>query len=155
MIYSDEDKISEAGVRHPLIQTRLVTRYLSGADVYLSPRGLPHCTGKSDRRFRKGFEGSQDYDLVLRLTEKTDKIFHIPQVLYSWRETESSTALNAAAKPYAHESGLKALNEHLSRRYGRRPGVTGTVEFHYDVRYRLPHDVKVSIIIPTRDKPGL
>ena len=94
---------------------------------------------------------------MLRLTEKTDKIFHIPQVLYSWRETESSTALNAAAKPYAHESGLKALNEHLSRRYGEGAAWCESAEwnFVYDVRYRLPRDVKVSIIIPTRDKPGL
>ena len=68
--------------------------------------------------FRSQFDGSQDYDFMLRLSEKTDQICHIPRILYSWRESETSTALNADSKPYSHTSGKSALDEHLKRKYG-------------------------------------
>ncbi len=158
MIYSDEDKISTAGVRHtPLFKpdwspdTFLSQMYTCHLGVYRT------ALVKAIGGFREGYEGSQDYDLVLRLTERTDKIYHIPRVLYSWREIESSTAINAAAKPYAHESGLRALNEHLSRRYGEGEAWCESAHwtFVYNVRYRLPEGTMVSIIIPTRDKHQL
>lgn len=158
MIYSDEDKINEEGRRHsPLFKpgwspdTFLSQMYTCHLGVYR--RSLLNAIGG----FREGFEGSQDYDLVLRLTDKTDKIFHIPKVLYSWRETPSSTALNPASKPYAHKSGLRALNEHISRKYqsGEVRCESTQWDFVYDLRYKLPEGTKVSIIIPTRDKHSL
>ncbi|MEW5785462.1 MAG: glycosyltransferase family 2 protein [Bacillota bacterium] len=158
MIYSDEDKISETGRRHsPLFKpdwspdTFLAQMYTCHLGVYRT--ALVREAGG----FREGFEGSQDYDLVLRLSEKTDCIFHIPKVLYSWRETASSTAGSAAAKPYAHESGLRALNEHLSRKYENREARCESTRwtFVYDVRYELPAGTKISVIIPIRDRVGL
>ncbi len=158
MIYSDEDKIDETGRRHsPLFKpdwsydTFLSQMYTCHLGVYRT-RLVKELGG-----FREGFEGSQDYDLVLRLCEKTEKIYHIPRVLYSWREIATSTAASAASKPYAHTSGLRALNEHLARRY--KPGEawcqSGRWDFVYDVRYRLPENTGVSIIIPTRDRVDL
>lgn len=103
--------------------------------------------------FRKEFDGSQDYDLMLRMSEYTDKIYHIPLILYSWRESENSTAANAAAKPYAHDAGKKALDAHLKRVYGEQAfAADGPYTFVYDARFPLPIDVMVSIIIPMKDK---
>lgn len=153
MIYSDEDKLDVAGNRcDPFFKpewcpdsflTRMYTCHLG---VYR--RALVEQIGG----FRAGYEGSQDYDLVLRLTEATDRIFHIPKVLYHWRVHESSTASSSDAKLYAYEAAKKALSEALERR-----GELGTVEdvpdylgFYY-VRYKITKPGKVSIIIPTRD----
>ena len=102
--------------------------------------------------FRVGFEGSQDYDLVLRFTEKTDKIFHIPNILYHWRIHSQSTAADSTAKPYAYDAAAKAISQAIIRR--EEPG---TVMFKegfpgiYIVRYKIKEPKLVSIIIPTRD----
>jgi GT2 family glycosyltransferase len=102
--------------------------------------------------FRAGFEGSQDYDLVLRVTEKTDKIFHIPEVLYHWRVHAGSVTSGAQAKPYAYEAAIKALNEAMARRdEGGRIEHLGEDRGNYVVRYDIRRPGKVSVIIPTRD----
>jgi GT2 family glycosyltransferase len=105
---------------------------------------------------RMGFEGSQDYDLVLRLAEATGRIHHIPDVLYHWRQHMDSTALNARSKPYAHDTGKRALTEHLQRRYAERflRVEDGEHTFTYVPRFAVPA-MPASIIIPTRDKAGL
>ncbi len=103
--------------------------------------------------FRSKYDGSQDYDLMLRLSEKTDRICHIPKILYSWRESESSTAANADSKPYAHDAGKNALDEHLKRVYGDRAHAEDSeFTFVYDARYPLPENTKVSVIIPMKDQ---
>ena len=103
--------------------------------------------------FRPGFEGSQDYDLVLRFTEQTTarRIHHIPKILYYWRILPTSTAANQSTKGYAFEAGLKAVQEALVRR-----GIKGTAHHAagnglYDVDYAILSEDLVSIIIPTRD----
>ncbi|MBO4324733.1 MAG: glycosyltransferase [Lachnospiraceae bacterium] len=102
--------------------------------------------------FRSDFDGSQDYDLMLRLSEKTNNITHIPQILYSWRESPSSTALNADSKPYAQTAGLRAVDEHLHRKYGDKAFAQETENlFVYDARYPLPDDTKITIVIPMKD----
>lgn len=104
-------------------------------------------------KMRDDFSGSQDYDLVLRLSEQTDKIYHIPDVLYTWRETESSTSLNPDSKPYAHSAGRMALDSHLKRRYGEQAyAADGPYTFVFDARFPLPQEKPlISIIIPTKD----
>lgn len=102
--------------------------------------------------FRSAYDGSQDYDLMLRLSEKTDNIKHIPEILYSWRESPSSTALNADSKPYAQTAGLNAVNEHLHRKYGENAYAQETENlFVYDARYPIPADTKITIVIPMKD----
>ena len=66
--------------------------------------------------FREGYEGSQDYDLILRTSELTREIHHIPKVLYHWRTIEGSTAADPSAKEYAYVSGQKALQDAVNRR---------------------------------------
>lgn len=103
--------------------------------------------------FRSEMDGAQDYDLMLRFSEMTDNIRHIPYVLYSWRESETSTAANADAKPYAHVAGLRALNDHLKRRYGEYAEAVETeYPFVYRARFHtLGDQPKVSIIMPMKD----
>jgi glycosyltransferase involved in cell wall biosynthesis len=159
MIYSDEDKITEEGARYsPYFKpdwspdTFMCQMYTCHLGVYR--RSIVEKIGG----FREGFEGSQDYDLVLRFVEQTsgEKIHHIPHVLYHWRAIEGSTAQVASAKSYAYMAALRALQEALDRR-----GEGGIVEEvdrwpgHYRVRYPVPGGAKISIIIPTRDKPEL
>jgi GT2 family glycosyltransferase len=102
--------------------------------------------------FRDGLDGSQDYDLALRMIERMEpnQVHHIPRVLYHWRIHNESTAQGLEAKPYAMLAGERALNEHFQRQ-----GMDATAErmiFGYRVRYALPDSPPtVSLIIPTRN----
>ena len=100
---------------------------------------------------REGYDGSQDYDLELRVTEKARKVVNIQKVLYFCRACEGSVALNPESKYYAYEAGRKAISQHIAR-----IGYPGEVEFLKDTfSYRIRYDIlernKVSIIIPNKD----
>ncbi len=100
---------------------------------------------------REEYDGAQDYDLILRCCEKTDKIHHIPKILYHWRAHENSTAGNQDSKTYAIEAGKKALEEHY-----RRMGIQAEVEYTdifimFRTIMKVQGNPKVSIIIPTQD----
>lgn len=157
MIYSDEDKIDAKGRRHsPFFKpdwspdTFLSLMYTCHLGVYRT--ALVRQIGG----FRAGFEGSQDYDLVLRLTEHTERIRHIPRVLYHWRSIPESSAAHFQSKGYAQDAGLRAIREALQRR-GEDALVepVGGLSGRYCVRYRLQGRPLVSIIIPTRDLSAL
>ena len=152
-IYSDEDKIDEkGGNRHfPHFKpewspdTLMSFMYTSHLGVYRTD--LVREVGM----LREGFEGAQDYDLTLRITEKTNRIGHIAKVLYHWRERSESTSNDAMAKPYVLKAQKKAKEEALSRR-----GLKGTVEFvkeavQFRVNYIPVQRSLVSIIIPSKD----
>ena len=102
--------------------------------------------------FRDGFEGSQDHDLVLRLTAEAQRIVHIPKVLYYWRAYSHSTAMDASSKPYAGESGKRAVLCSL-----KAAGMAARVENAkgiptiYQCIYELTSAPKVSIVIPNCD----
>ncbi len=155
LIYSDEDKISSEGKR--------IEPYFKpdwSPDLFLSYNYICHFSlfrkKMIDRikGFRTGLEGSQDYDLLLRFTEKTDKIFHIPKVLYHWRQIKGSTATVHKEKISHIENSMKALQEALHRRK-----IEGVVEkginFDQFESYRVRRTIKdsplVSIIIPMKD----
>jgi GT2 family glycosyltransferase len=104
---------------------------------------------------RSEFDGAQDYDLVLRLTEKTDKVAHIPKPLYHWRQSAQSTALDSAAKPAAHGRAQKALEQALSRRAIRGRVLTANRPHYFRVQHEITGQPLVSIIIPFRDQPRL
>ena len=104
--------------------------------------------------FRKGFEGSQDHDLMLRMVEATKKpVVHVPLCLYQWRAHPESTALSVSAKPYAALAGEKAVSEHLLRR-GRPAKVSWEPHTaHYRLNFELPiAKPLISLLIPTRNK---
>jgi GT2 family glycosyltransferase len=105
--------------------------------------------------FRPGFDGAQDYDLVLRVSEKADRIVHIPKVLYHWRMHVASTASNKGSKNYAFDNGKKALTEHLHRCGVDASVHDGPILGTYHVIYHLRAQPLVSIIIPNKDHPDV
>ncbi len=158
IIYSDEDKIDELGVRSaPYFKTDW-NPYLFRSHNMISHLGvyrkeLVEKVGK----FRVGMEGSQDYDLALRCTEQVNatQIIHIPHVLYHWRMHAGSTAMSSDEKPYAQTAGQRALDEHL-----QRSGIAGHAELLDFGMYRVHYDLPiikplVSLIIPTRNAYAL
>lgn len=154
LIYSDEDKIDMDGNRSdPAFKPDwspdllLGTNYISHLGVYR--RSILEEIGG----FRKGYEGSQDYDLVLRFTEKTTKerITHIPKVLYYWRMLPTSTAVDQGSKGYAFEAGLRAVQDALVRRDINGHATHGAANGLYDVYYDIESEKLVSIIIPTKN----
>ena len=151
-IYTDEDKLDIDGLRcDPNFKsdwapdTFLSNNYMSHLGV------LRKSIVEKIGGFREGFEGAQDYDLYLRFTEKTDKIYHIPKILYHWRMVPGSTAAEIDNKDYALERGRKAVEDALKRR--KVKGVAEIAEGcpYYRVKYEIVGKPKVSIIIPTRD----
>lgn len=101
--------------------------------------------------FRSEFDGSQDYDMVLRLTEQAKTVVHIPKILYFWRAHTGSVASHVTKKPYTLDTAKKALAEHLDR-----VGLRGTVEDGhapsiYKITYEIAGEPLISIIIPNKD----
>lgn len=154
LIYSDEDKLDTTGRRgNPHFKPDW-NPSLFLAQNFFSHLGIFKAELIKETGFRPGFEGSQDYDLVLRCVEKVDpaQIRHIPRVLYHWRMSEKSAALNLNAKPHARAAAIKAVTEHLARRKIAGEVTSSGDEDFRRIRYVLPNDKpKVSIIIPTRD----
>jgi O-antigen biosynthesis protein len=153
MMYSDEDKLDARGyLNKPFFKPdwcpdsflcRMYTCHLGIYRRYL----LAKIGG-----FRVGYEGSQDYDLVLRFTEQTHRIVHIPKVLYHWRVHPVSAASGAGVKPYAYEAARKALSAAIERR-GEPGTVVETERYpgHYLIRYEIQAFKKISIIILTKN----
>ena len=153
LIYSDEDKINAEGLRFsPYFKTDWNIDLLYCHNMVCHLAAYKTELVKEIGGLREGFEGAQDYDLVLRYSEKisADQIKHIPRVLYHWRSHANSTSMSITAKPYAILAGQKALSEHLVR-----IGVAADVEhtnFGYRVKYLLPKNIPlVSLIIPTKN----
>lgn len=158
ILYTDEDKLDRAGRRG---QPHFKSDW--NPDLLRSQNYVSHL-GIYDRElvreaggFRAGFEGAQDYDLLLRCSEKIApaQIAHIPRVLYHWRMTPGSTAGGATAKSYAHDAAVRALQEHLDR---TSPGATAEPDHRIYLRARYPvpsGEPLVSLIIPTRDRADL
>jgi GT2 family glycosyltransferase len=153
MIYSDED--------HKDIKGRRKDPYFKpdwSPDLFLSNMYTCHFGVYRKKLveeiggFRKGFEGSQDYDLVLRLTEKTKKRYHIPKILYHWREIPGSTSLKYQEKSYADINARKALNDALIRRKISGEVLTGKYPGFFRVKREITGNPGVSIIIPTKDQ---
>lgn len=155
IIYSDEDKVDEGGRRFdPHFKPDW------NPELFFSQNYICHLTTLRrdlvDRSggFREGFEGSQDYDLLLRCVSLTghSKIRHIPEILYHWRAIQGSTALKENEKDYTVKAGIKALRAFFSK---INPDIlieSGGLPTTYRVRYPVPKsEPKVSLIIPTRN----
>lgn len=159
-VYTDEDKIDGDGHRYdPYFKPDWNQDLLHGhncvSHLGVYSRALVNAVGG----FRKGLEGSQDWDLALRCSERltSDQIGHVPAVLYHWRAIAGSTAQGVGEKSYAHEAGRRALREHFER-----IGVTAQVlEIDgmlgaFRIRYPLPEwQPLINIIVPTRDRLDL
>ncbi|MFP3565432.1 glycosyltransferase [Paraburkholderia sp. SIMBA_030] len=160
MFYSDEDKLTTDGKRTaPYFKSDWNPQMFLTQNMFSHLGVFETALIREAGGFRKGFEGSQDYDLTLRCVEIAghDKVVHIPHVLYHWRIAPGSTASSGSEKPYALLAAIRALEEHLKRVHA-----DATVEHLFEepgllrVRYAVPRPVpKVSLIIPTRDGVGL
>jgi glycosyltransferase involved in cell wall biosynthesis len=160
VIYSDEDKIDESGVRaHPYFKTDWDPELFHGQN-FINHLGIYETSLLREiGGFREGYEGSQDYDLASRCCDRTEaaQVRHIPRILYHWRSKRGSVAESPAAKPYAREAARRALRDHLAR-----SGIIGSVEpcpenaEAHRVVYAVPDPPPlVTIIIPTRDRIAL
>jgi len=154
-LYTDEDKISVEGhYVEPFYKPDWSPERLRAQNYCCHLSVLRRSLALDVGGFRPGFEGSQDYDIVLRVTEQARRVCHLPEVLYHWRKVPMSVASNPEAKPYAYEAGLRAVQDHCDR-----VGIDAVVESDellgtYRVRRRLAGEPLVSIIIPTRGSSG-
>lgn len=156
-LYSDEDKIDEESKHLDVFHKptwspeRLLGQMYTGHLSVLRTNVVRRVGA-----FRPGYEGSQDHDLVLRVTEAARDIVHIPEVLYHWRLVRGSAAADPHAKPYAQIAGQKAVQDALDRRHD-----DATAEFIpdfpgcYRLQRRLPPQRTVSLVIPTRGTESL
>lgn len=157
MLYSDEDKVTEDLKKHfqphfkpefnlDLLRTNnYITHLLVVKKTLAEEAGL----------LRDEMNGAQDYDFIFRCSEKAEKIVRIPEILYHWRTSETSTADNPMSKQYAYDAGARAIAENLER-----TGTIGTVEKlpdfgFYRVRYPVQGNPLVSVIIPNKDHAGM
>ena len=156
MLYTDEDYISVDGEYHQpnfkpdyspdlLLSHNYITHFLVIDRDLLNKSGL----------LNPEFDGCQDYDLVLRLTEYATTIIHIPKVLYHWRQSENSTSLRVASKPYIHERTKQMLLTTSHRRGEEVEVINSNLPHFYYTRRNIKNDPSVSIIIPFRDEPLL
>ena len=154
LIYSDEDKIDEKGRRFmPHFKSDFNLDLLYGQN-YISHLGVYRTDiAKAIGGFRKGLEGSQDYDFLLRYLLKIDpsQIIHIPKVLYHWRAIEGSTALSSGEKSYTTEAGVKALQNYFAQLHADVSVGRGKADNLYRVQWNLTYEPLVSLIIPTKN----
>lgn len=152
MIYSDEDKIDKNG---NFLDPHFKPDW--SPDTLLSMNYICHFSILRKKivddigKFRKGYEGAQDYDLFLRFTEKTDNIYHLSKILYHWRICDGSTALSKETKGYAYENGKKALEDAINRRNISANVLESRSGSFYVLEYDTSSNPLISIIIPTRD----
>jgi GT2 family glycosyltransferase len=148
LIYSDEDKLDGSGRRcDPFFKPDWSPEYLLSCNYICHFGVYRKALVESLGGFRSQFDGSQDYDLILRVSDRSERIFHIPEVLYHWRQSSASTAQRSAAKQYCAQAGHAALQQHLERRQ-----INGTVEYgsqagRYRVRPTIQGNPLVSIVL--------
>jgi GT2 family glycosyltransferase/glycosyltransferase involved in cell wall biosynthesis len=155
LVYSDEDKIDENGHRYDHYfkpdwnpDLFLVQNYISHLGVYRT------LLVREVGGFRVGYEGSQDWDLAMRVVERTaaDRIRHIPKILYHWRSVPGSTAMLIGAKSYATQAAEKVISEHFVR-VGVEATISPTKGSYWRVHYPLPSPApRATLIIPTRNR---
>lgn len=155
-LYSDEDKLDLHGDRvEPNFKPDWSPETLRSRNYICHFTVLKKSLYESIGGFRTGFDGSQDYDLVLRASESARQIVHVPKVLYHWRMHAASTAFAKGTKNYAYDAGKKAVSEHLSRLNIDASVHDGPILGTYQVVYHLRTQPMVSIVIPNKDQVAL
>ncbi len=152
-IYSDEDKVDAAGnVSGRFFKPAWSPEFIlsCGYTTHLSVYRKAIVTDVGG--FRSQYDGAQDYDLTLRVTSKTSRVGHIPEVLYHWRTLKTSTAQNNHAKHYAFPRAKAALKEHMTRIGFPGRVVDGVLPGHTRPIFDVKGTPRVSLIIPTAGK---
>lgn len=155
LVYTDEDKVDERGqyfdaFRKPEWSPERLRHQMYVGHLSLMRTSLVREVGS----LHDGFDGSQDHDLALRVSERARRIVHVPEILYHWRVVAGSTAGDPVAKPYTWEAGRRAVAAHL-----RRVGIDGEADLGpvpgtYVVRRNVQR-VSLSVVIPTRGGFGM
>ena len=147
-IYTDEDLTNEEGRRwrpvfKPDWSPDLLTACMYFGHFFVVAREAAERAGW----LRSAFDGSQDYDLALRVTDGKPVVRHVPRVLYHWRQHEGSTCGNPAAKPAAHEAGRRALEETVRRRRLNASVADGPHLCRYALRWEAPEPGRLTIVV--------
>ena len=153
VFYSDEDKTDEYAAHY------FYPHFKSDFNIDLLHANNYMCHFLAMRKslvdtvggLNEKFDGAQDYDFVLRLTENTKKIYHCPRILYHWRCSNQSTAANQGNKMYAIHAGKAALNAHYKRIGWNARAQEGAVDGWYQTKFTLKEEPLVSILIPNKD----
>jgi GT2 family glycosyltransferase/2-polyprenyl-3-methyl-5-hydroxy-6-metoxy-1,4-benzoquinol methylase/glycosyltransferase involved in cell wall biosynthesis len=157
LLYSDEDKVTMDGmVEQPFHKPDFSPELLLANNYICHFTTIRRSVFEHVGRFREGFDGSQDYDLVLRVTEVARRVEHIAKILYHWRMIPGSTAVNADAKggPW-RESSRQALRAAIERRGWEADVMNGIAPSTYRVKFAVDVTQHVTIIIPIKDKIDL
>lgn len=153
VIYSDEDKMSMDGNKFfqphfkPDFNIDLLCTVNYICHLFVVRKTLIERVGM----LRREFDGAQDYDFILRCVEATDRIHHVPKILYHWRSHEDSTAENPESKLYAFAAGQKAVQAHYDRIKVNAVVTKGEYLGLYRTRFILDYEPLISIIIPNKD----
>ena len=153
VFYSDEDKTDEYAAHY------FYPHFKSDFNIDLLHANNYMCHFLAVRKslvdtvggLNEKFDGAQDYDFVLRLTENTKKIYHCPRILYHWRCSNQSTAASQGNKMYAIHAGKAALNAHYKRIGWNARAQEGAVDGWYQTKFTLKEEPLVSILIPNKD----
>ena len=158
IVYTDEDKIDEEGRRYtPYFKPDYLPDLLTGQNCLSHLSVYRTALVRAVGGFRPGYEGSQDWDLALRVVDRTtpDRVCHVPKVLYHWRAISGSTAREVSEKDYSLDAARRALHDHFARR-GIEVEVRPVRGNHWQIVYPLPKKPPlVSIIIPTHNAAAL
>lgn len=155
LIYSDEDKLfmNSTVHEHPFFKPDWNPDFLRSVNYITHFACIRKELVEKVGGFRKEYDGTQDWDMFLRITRETDKIVHIPKILYSWRIAENSTALDMDSKPYALMNQKKALEDDIKARGVYAEVITGAHEVYWEVKYATPkNNPLVSVVIPTKNQ---
>jgi O-antigen biosynthesis protein len=153
VVYSDEDKLDLAGRRcdpafKPDWSPELFLHRMYTCHLTVMRKDMFDLVGG----FRRGYEGAQDYDLLLRVMERTDRIVHLPRILYHWRKLPESTASAGSAKPWAMDAGRLALEDYVTRRGMAAEVLPGAGPGLFRLKRQIQGEPLVSIVIPTAGK---
>lgn len=153
ILYTDEDKISSDGKEHndPNFKPDFSMDLFRSHNYITHFFVVKHSIMDKIGGFRSAYDGSQDYDLMFRCIENSEKIKHIPMILYHWRIHQNSVAGDPASKMYAYDAGKRAIEDHL-----KRMNIAASVEHQglwgmYHVKYETPGNPLISIVIPNKD----
>ena len=156
IVYSDEDKLDGHGRRiDPHFKPEWSPELLESCNYMCHLTVMRRALLDEVGGFREGFDGSQDYDLFLRCTERVSRVGHVPEVLYSWRMLPRSAAASPQAKPAAYDAARRALESACDRREERAVVEHSPIKGFYFVRRRIHGDPSIAIVIPTRDRVDL
>ena len=155
LLYSDEDKIDQAGYfLEPNLKPDWNYRYMLGCNYVCHLTVVETATMRTVGLLKKEYDGAQDHDFILRCSEvlSPSQIVHVPELLYHWRITPNSTAADVSKKGYAVDAGVRAVGDHLKRlgQVAEVSSINGLTI--YGVQWIPQRHPKISIIIPFRDQ---